>query len=44
MAIDSKSKETKDRWWIFDIVEFLLGMLEIVVCIPRLVFRFLKDW
>lgn len=44
MAIKTKTKEKKDRWWIFEVVDFFIGIVEILLYLPRLVFRFFKEW
>ncbi|AIY04437.1 hypothetical protein Plano_0472 [Planococcus sp. PAMC 21323] len=43
MEIKTKTKEKKSRWWIFDVIEFILGCLELIYFLPRMVFRFLKE-
>ncbi|MGH2318712.1 hypothetical protein ACRC6Q_13140 [Planococcus sp. SE5232] len=43
MAIKTKTKEKKDRWWIFDVIDFFVGIFEILFYLPRMVFRFLKE-
>jgi len=43
MEIKSKEKEKKDRWWILDVVEFIVEGLELLFVLPRVVFRFLRD-
>lgn len=43
MEIKSKEKEKKDRWWFFDVVEFIVEGLEMLFVLPRMVFRCLKD-
>ena len=43
MEIKSKEKEKKDRWWVFDVIEFIVEGLELLFFLPRMVFRFLKD-
>lgn len=43
MKIKTKSKEKKDRWWIFDVIDFFIGIVEILFYLPRLFFRFIKE-
>lgn len=43
MEIKTKTKEKKDGWWIFDVIDFFIGILEILLYLPRMVFRFLKE-
>ncbi|MGK7379640.1 hypothetical protein ACSFXN_17630 [Planococcus sp. 1R117A] len=38
-----KKKEKKDRWWIWDVFEFFIGVLEIFLYIPRLVIRIVRE-
>lgn len=45
MEIEKKErKEKKDRWWILEVFDFFFSVIELVFYLPRLVFRFLKDW
>lgn len=43
MEIKTKTKEKKDRWWIFEVIDFFVGIVEILFYLPRVVFRFLRD-
>ncbi len=40
MEVAAKKEEKKDRWWIF---ELLLEAVELLIYIPRLVFRFIRE-
>lgn len=43
MEVKTKMKDKKDRWWIYDIFEFFIGVMEILFYLPREVLRFMKD-
>ncbi|MDN7246140.1 hypothetical protein QWY16_03075 [Planococcus shenhongbingii] len=38
-----KKKEKKDRWWIWDVFEFFIDMLDILLYIPRYVIRLVRE-
>ncbi|MFD1863189.1 hypothetical protein [Planococcus chinensis] len=38
-----KKKEKKSKGWIWDVLEFVGNLAELIFLIPRTVFRFLKD-
>jgi hypothetical protein len=46
MAVKKKRRkqEQKDRWWIWDVIEFFIDILEILLFIPRFVFRVVREW
>ncbi len=38
-----KTKDKKNRWWIYDVFEFFIGVMEMLFYLPRGVLRFMKD-
>lgn len=36
-------KEKSDRTWIWDVAEFFLGIAEIVLYIPRIIIRVVRE-
>jgi len=43
MAIKTRSKDKKDRWRIFDVIDFFTSIVDVIFFLPRSVFRFLKE-
>ncbi|MDN7227233.1 hypothetical protein QWY15_08025 [Planococcus sp. N064] len=39
-----RKKEKKDRWWIWDVVEFFLELLDLLLYIPRLIIRIVREF
>ena len=43
MEIKTKTKDKKNRWWIYDVFEFFINVMEILFYLPRGVMRFMRD-
>lgn len=44
MAQRGQGTENKKSKWIWEVIEFLLAIAEIILYIPRLVFRLLREF
>lgn len=43
MKKKGQAKEKKNRTWIWDVAEFFLGIAEIVLYIPRIIIRIVRE-
>ncbi|MCP2035362.1 hypothetical protein L1279_002373 [Planomicrobium sp. HSC-17F08] len=39
-----RRKDKKDRWRIWDVVEFFLELLDLILYIPRLIIRVVREF